>query len=160
MVRALLLAAVKVPLRGLSTKAVASPCGGLQMLELLGANGGGTEQAQAAAAPGANYNLLRGLQVTADGRTNSITLLGPPRLVDIATSYLRQHDVRQRQVAVNVRIVEVNLLNQDNVGASFSFGIADSFFSVDQGQLTYQLWSSSTAQHHNRQNQPVWASDR
>lgn len=110
--------------------------GGLQMLELLGANGGGTEQAQAAAAPGANYNLLRGLQVTADGRTNSITLLGPPRLVDIATSYLRQHDVRQRQVAVNVRIVEVNLLNQDNVGASFSFGIADSFFSVDQGQLT------------------------
>lgn len=56
--------------------------------------------------------------------------------MDIATSYLRQHDVRQRQVAVNVRIVEVNLLNQDNVGASFSFGIADSFFSVDQGQLT------------------------
>lgn len=111
--------------------------GGLQMLELLGANGGGTgQQAAAAAVPGANYNLLRGLQVTADGRTNSITLLGPPRLVDIATSYLRQHDVRQRQVAVNVKIVEVNLLNQENVGASFSFGIADSFFSVDQGVLT------------------------
>ncbi len=108
--------------------------GAQQILEQLGANGG-PANAQPTTG-GVNYNLLRGLQVTADSRTNSITLLGPPRLVEIATAHLTQLDIRRRQVAVNVKIVEVNLNNQDTVGGSFSFGIADSFFSVDQGRLT------------------------
>lgn len=100
--------------------------GALQILEDYGANN--TE--------GASYSILRGLQVTADGRTNSITLLGPPDLIEVATTHLTQLDVRNRQVAVNVKIVEVDLLNDDNIGASFSFGIGDSFFGVDQGALT------------------------
>ncbi len=100
--------------------------GALQILEDYGANN----------AEGAAYSILRGLQVTADGRTNSITLLGPPDLIEVATAHLTQLDVRNRQVAVNVKIVEVDLLNDDNIGASFSFGIGDSFFGVDQGALT------------------------
>ena len=110
--------------------------GALQILEELGANDGGEEAEAATAEDRSNYNLLRGLQVTADGRTNSITLLGTPKLVEIATAHLTQLDLRRRQVSVNVKIVEVDLNNQENIGASFSFGIADTFFSVDNGQLT------------------------
>lgn len=79
--------------------------------------------------------LLNGLSVVTDERLNSVTLVGTPRQVEIATSFLVQLDARRRQVAVNVKIVDVNLLNQDNFNTSFSFGIADSFFAVDGGTL-------------------------
>lgn len=79
--------------------------------------------------------LLNGLSVVTDERLNSVTLVGTPRQVEIATSFLVQLDARRRQVAINVKVVDVNLLNQDNFNASFSFGIADSFFSVDGGAL-------------------------
>lgn len=114
--------------------------GALQALEALGANEGG--QQVAAQPPGtpplqrsnnSQDQLLNGLQVIADSRTNTVTLIGPLRLVEMATNYLMQLDVRRRQVAVNVKIIEVNLSNEENIGASFSFGIADSFFSVTQG---------------------------
>ncbi|MEC4806179.1 MAG: secretin and TonB N-terminal domain-containing protein [Jaaginema sp. PMC 1079.18] len=79
--------------------------------------------------------LLSGLAVSTDQRTNTLTMVGEPRQVEIATALLGQLDIRRRQVAVNVKVVDVNLLNQDNFNASFSFGIADSFFSVDGGAL-------------------------
>ncbi|MDX2096433.1 MAG: AMIN domain-containing protein, partial [Leptolyngbyaceae cyanobacterium bins.59] len=109
--------------------------GALQILVGLGA-----EAAGGGAATGAPATLtdvpLRGLTVTADSRTNSITLIGTPRVVDIATSFLTQLDVRKRQVAVNVKIVDINLLNTDSFSSSFSFGIADTFVSVDGGRAT------------------------
>ncbi|MGG6294269.1 AMIN domain-containing protein [Leptolyngbya sp. AN02str] len=73
--------------------------------------------------------LLRGLQVTGDERTNSVTLVGTPQLVELATSQLVNLDVRRRQVAVNVRVIDVNLLETGNVGSSFGFGIGD--FGID-----------------------------
>jgi type IV pilus assembly protein PilQ len=79
--------------------------------------------------------LLRGLTIQVDDRLNLITLVGEARPIEIATSYLTQLDARRRQVAINIKIVDVNLLNQDNFNASFSFGIADSFFSVDGGTI-------------------------
>ncbi len=79
--------------------------------------------------------LLSGLAISTDQRTNTLTMVGEPRQLEIATALLSQLDIRVRQVAVNVKIVDVNLLNQDNFNASFSFGIADSFFSVDGGAL-------------------------
>ncbi|HBR76590.1 MAG TPA: general secretion pathway protein GspD [Cyanobacteria bacterium UBA11159] len=77
--------------------------------------------------------LLRGLSVSTDERLNSITLVGEPRQVEMATALLTQLDLRRRQVAVNVKIVDINLLGTDAFNASFSFGIGDSFFSVDKG---------------------------
>lgn len=81
--------------------------------------------------------LLRGLAVSADERLNSITLVGPPRKVEIATTLLTQLDARRRQVAVNVKIVDVNLLNTKDFNTSFSFGIGDSFFNVDRGAAVF-----------------------
>ncbi len=113
--------------------------GALQLLEELGANGGTQAQANrpgAARGVGENDLLFGGLQAAADMRTNTLTLIGPPNLVDLAETYLRQLDVRKRQVAVNVRIVEVALDKAENIGTSFSFGIDDSFFSLNQGEAT------------------------
>lgn len=77
--------------------------------------------------------LLRGLQVVGDERTNSVTLIGSPKQIDIATAQLIQIDSRRRQVAVNVKIVDVNLLATDTSSSSFSFGIGNTFFSNANG---------------------------
>jgi type IV pilus assembly protein PilQ len=78
--------------------------------------------------------LLRGLQVIGDERTNSVTLVGAPNQVEIATSQLVQLDVRRRQVAINVRIVDVDLLAIDRASTSFSFGINDTRVGVGGGR--------------------------
>ena len=77
--------------------------------------------------------MLRGLQVSTDGRLNAVTLVGEPRKVEVATAMLTQLDARRRQVAVNVKVLDVNLLNQDVFNSSFSFGVNDSFFVQDNG---------------------------
>jgi type IV pilus assembly protein PilQ len=69
--------------------------------------------------------ILRGTQVSGDERTNTLTLVGEARKVDMAIAQLTQLDIRRRQVAVNVRVIDVNLLAFDRAGVSFSFGVND-----------------------------------
>ena len=68
-----------------------------------------------------SQSILRGLQVIADERTNSVTLVGRSDLVAIATEQLTHIDVRRRQVAVNVRVIDIDLNALDAFGTSFSF---------------------------------------
>jgi type IV pilus assembly protein PilQ len=77
--------------------------------------------------------LLRGLSVLADTRLNSVTLVGDPRKVDIAVGFLTQLDLRRRQVAVNVKVIDINLTGDNKTSTSFSFGINNSFFVNDDG---------------------------
>lgn len=91
------------------------------------------------AQPGNGPLLLQGLSVTTDTRLNTITLIGTPRRVEIASEILAQLDLRQRQVAVNVRIVDVNLLATEDFGTSFSFGVGDSFFTSDGGAASFNF---------------------
>jgi len=77
--------------------------------------------------------VLSGLSILADTRLNAITLVGDPRKIEIASALLSQLDARRRQVAVNVKILDVNLNNTDTAGTSFSFGLGRSFFTFDQG---------------------------
>ena len=83
--------------------------------------------------------LLRGLSVAADARTNSITLTGPPRKIELATGFLTQLDVRKRQAAVTVKVIDIDLngidrantslgFNFDGVGASITGGAAEVAF--------------------------------
>jgi type IV pilus assembly protein PilQ len=87
--------------------------------------------------------MLKGLQVSTDGRLNAITLVGEPRKVEIATAMLTQLDARRRQVSVNVKVIDVNLLNQDIFNSSFSFGINDSFFVQDNGSASLRFGDST-----------------
>ena len=77
--------------------------------------------------------LLRGLQVIGDERTNSLTLIGTPRQIEIATTQMTQLDLRRRQVAVNLRVIDVNLSALDSFGTSFSFGTGDTNITQTSG---------------------------
>ncbi len=89
--------------------------------------------------------LLKGLQVATDDRLNSITLVGEARKVEMATAFLTQLDARRRQVAVNVKVIDVNLNNQDIFNSSFSFGVGDTFFIQDNGAATLRFGGTSPA---------------
>ncbi|MBD2462745.1 AMIN domain-containing protein [Oscillatoria sp. FACHB-1407] len=81
--------------------------------------------------------LLRGVSISTNERLNTITLVGPPRRIEIATNLLAQLDLRRRQAAINVRIVDVNLLATEDINTSFSFGIGDTFFTSDGGAASF-----------------------
>jgi len=76
---------------------------------------------------------LRRLSATVDERTNAITLTGTPDQVRIASNLILQSDVRLRQVAVNVRIVDVQLDQGTSFGSSFSFGVDNTGIVQDGG---------------------------
>ncbi len=81
--------------------------------------------------------LLRGLAVNVDERLNSITLVGPARKVEVASAMITRLDARRRQVALNVKIVDVNLSNADSMSNSLSFKAGEGFLSVDNGAAVY-----------------------
>ncbi|MCC5600077.1 type IV pilus secretin family protein [Nostoc favosum] len=89
--------------------------------------------------------LLRGLQALGDERTNSLTLIGPPRLVEMAMAQLTQLDIRRRQVVVNVKIIDVNLLNTQDYNTSFSFGVGNNYFTSDGGAASLNFGGSRPA---------------
>lgn len=96
--------------------------------------------------------LLRGLSVTTDERLNAITLVGSPRKVEMATSMLTRLDARRRQVALNVKIVDINLSNADSMNNSLSFKAGDGFLSVDNGAAVYNYGGSSPARSNEANN--------
>ena len=65
--------------------------------------------------------LLKGLQVIAEERGNSLTLIGSPRQIEFAEAQLARLDTRKRQVTVNVRVVEVRLLQGQTFISSLAF---------------------------------------
>ena len=69
--------------------------------------------------------IFRGLVVVAEERTNSITLVGQPALVELATAQLVRLDLRRRQVAINVKVIDIDLNALDAFGTSFSFATGD-----------------------------------
>ena len=100
--------------------------------------------------------LLRDLQVATDKRLNAITLVGEPRKVEAATAMLTQLDARRRQVSVNVKVLDVNLLNQDIFNSSFSFGVNDTFFSQDNGSAVLNFGDSRPPNNAEATNSQVF----
>jgi type IV pilus assembly protein PilQ len=84
---------------------------------------------------GASQGPLVGLIGTTDSRLGTITLVGESALVAIAEAYLKQLDLRQRQVALAVRILDINLENTQDIANSFAFRWGNNFIVNDNGQL-------------------------
>ena len=84
---------------------------------------------------GASQGPLRGLLGTTDSRLETITLVGDPKVVAIAENYLRQLDLRQRQVALTVRLLDVTLDNDTSIENSFAFRYGNNFIVNDGGEL-------------------------
>ena len=78
---------------------------------------------------------LIGLRATTDIRLGTITIVGSPDVVAVAEQYLKQLDLRQRQVALSVRILDVNLDNVSEIDNSFAFRWGNNFIVSDNGQL-------------------------
>ena len=66
------------------------------------------------------FGPLIGLLGTTDSRLNKITLVGDPKLISVAEHYLKQIDLRKRQVAIKVQILNVTLDNDSS--ATLFFG--------------------------------------
>ena len=82
---------------------------------------------------GASVGPLIGLMGTTDTRLGTVTLVGDPQLIASAESYLKQLDLRRRQVAVKVQILNVNLNNDELLDSSFSARLGDAFIVSDSG---------------------------
>ena len=91
------------------------------------------------ASEGVGPLLLRGLSVSGDSRTNSVTLTGTPKKVEIATGFLTQLDVRKRQAAVTVKVIDIDLNGLDKANTSFSFGVDNVLINSTGGALSGQV---------------------
>lgn len=87
--------------------------------------------------------ILRGMQVLGDERTNSLTLIGTPKQIEIATGQLTQLDSRRRMVSVNVKVIDVNLLAVRRAGVSFSFGVGNNQF-LNTGGIAFLNFGRQT----------------
>lgn len=84
---------------------------------------------------GASTGPLRGLAGTTDSRLQTITLVGDAQVVAVAENYLRQLDLRQRQVALSVKILDISLGNDAVTSNSFAFRYGNNFIVNDNGKL-------------------------
>ena len=84
---------------------------------------------------GASSGPLKGLSGTTDSRLQTITLVGDGALVAVAENYLRQIDLRQRQVALNVKILDVSLSNDFIADNSFAFRYGNNLITSNSGEL-------------------------
>ena len=62
-------------------------------------------------------------------------LVGDSQLVAVAEGYLKQIDLRQRQVALNLQILDIVLDNDSQINNSFAFRSGNAFIVSDQGKL-------------------------
>ena len=83
---------------------------------------------------GASIGPLIGLAGTTDTRLGTVTLVGDPQLIASAESYLKQLDLRRRQVAVRVQILNVSINNDELLDSSFSARMGDAFIVSDSGK--------------------------
>ncbi|ANV89615.1 AMIN domain-containing protein [Picosynechococcus sp. PCC 8807] len=65
------------------------------------------------------------LDILTDGRLNAITLAGDPKTIEIASNFLKQLDARQRQVAVNVKIIDVTLTGNRSISSDIKLLLED-----------------------------------
>jgi type IV pilus assembly protein PilQ len=84
---------------------------------------------------GASAGPLKGLTGTTDSRLQTITLVGDPQVVAVAENYLKQVDLRQRQVALSVKILDVTLRNDADIKNSFAFRYGNNFIVSEEGRL-------------------------
>jgi len=76
---------------------------------------------------------LLGLVGTADLRLQTITLIGAKDQIKTAEKYIKNLDVRHRQVALNIKIIDVSLTKNDIKNNVFEFRSGDTRFINNAG---------------------------
>ena len=85
---------------------------------------------------GGGAGPLKGLLGTTDSRLQTITLIGSPGSISLAEGFLRQLDLRQRQVALSVKILDVSLANDTSISNSFAFRSGNTYIVSENGSLS------------------------
>lgn len=76
--------------------------------------------------------LQETIYVVPDLRTNSLTMVGSPRALKVASAQIAQLDVRKRQVLISLKLVDVDLLDTRNLGIGFGYQLGKfAFGSLD-----------------------------
>ena len=84
---------------------------------------------------GSKTGPLLGLLATTDERLQSVTLVGNDQLIRTAEQFLKKIDLRQRQVALSIKVLDITLDNVKTSENSFAFRAGNSFIVSDRGQL-------------------------
>jgi len=88
---------------------------------------------------GASTGPLLGLSGVTDDRLGTITLVGDASTIAIAENYLRQLDLRKRQVAIEIKILDINLTSNTLIDNSVYYKSPNgSWFISDSGKGLYQ----------------------
>jgi len=93
---------------------------------------------------GASTGPLVGLQGVTDSRLGTITLVGDSAAIAIAESYLRQLDLRKRQVAIKIEIINVDLGNNLSAANSFTYKSKSGFSIISRGGGLTAAYNSSS----------------
>ncbi len=83
---------------------------------------------------GSAIGPLVGLSGTTDTRLQTIFLMGEKELIDLAERYLNQIDRRLKQVALSLKILDVNLSGSKAFENSFSWSLPNAFIVNNAGQ--------------------------
>ncbi len=68
---------------------------------------------------GATIGPLVGLIATTDERLRTVTMVGEKSIIDMAKIFLARLDKKQKQVALNVRVLDINLTDKDQFTSSW-----------------------------------------
>ena len=84
---------------------------------------------------------LSGLFGTADLRLQTITLIGSKDLVKTAEKYIKSLDVRHRQVALTIKIIDVSLTKSDIKNNALEFRTGDTY-TINRGGISLTTGNS------------------
>ncbi|WP_024544458.1 hypothetical protein [Picosynechococcus sp. NKBG15041c] len=71
------------------------------------------------------FSQFNTLDILTDARLNALTLSGDPRTIEVASNFLQQLDARRRQVAVNVKIIDVTLEGNRSIASDIKLLLDD-----------------------------------
>lgn len=84
---------------------------------------------------GSTIGPLVGLIATTDERLQTVTMVGDDYLINLAKTFLEKLDIRQKQVALSVKVLDVNLSDKNSSMKDYGGRLDDSFIIGKQGKI-------------------------
>ncbi len=84
---------------------------------------------------GATIGPLVGLIATTDERLQTVTMVGEQYLIDLANGFLQKLDIKQKQVALSVKVLDVNLSDKNSSLKDYGGKLDDAFIIGKQGKI-------------------------
>ena len=84
---------------------------------------------------GATIGPLVGLIATTDERLQTVTMVGEKYLIDLANGFLQKLDIKQKQVALSVKVLDVNMSDKNSSMKDYGGNFDDAFIIGTQGKI-------------------------